>query len=951
MKRILSTFVVSLLVISTVTPSAYADVSEDTLSGESNYKSEAINVTQAVEHVRSILIKPSRSFSSTSELSVNMKSWPALNSAIIDTFQVTKDIFRIDLSSEISAQDFLTYKNSLLVQRLAIAVEPNNTLTNGNPPQESDLDTQTVQGSAIWGLDRIDQRLLPLNGNYEYEQTASNVYAYVVDSGILSSHAEFAGRMEIGFQNVNDGRGTVDCDGHGTHVAGTIGSTTYGVAKSVRLVPVRVGNCSGGSTAAQLIEALNWIGNDVTSKGRKAVVNISMGGSYNSLINSAVEALIARGVPVVVASGNDAENACLVSPASAPNAITVNASTTDDYDATFSNFGSCTDIYAPGEGIMSTYIGSNTSVETLSGTSMASPHVAGVVALLLEKYPSYSPAQIWSHLQNTSTKADFLPEIPTDAKYLLYYGNAPQNQEPIRPDMDADLYLLGASIKYDETQLYEPTGCSVFYFNYVNRTRVDLLTLEMIIRSRWNDSIEYSSEIGIDHGTTGTWDSQICTWDLTDELGPYFITLKISDYAGNSRSITEELVFVPRPNSTRSIIPVVAVPEEPREITVFGTSSTWDQSDFYTPDGCSRYDVNYANNSGGRLLSLKVEMTSQFGDRIDSDSVIGILNGVYGVFHFFICDWDLDGVLGPYTMRLTAERYTSDGGGTFSTQTTLEFRNRPQYLTLTPTPVISGELKVGKLLTAQPGTWDSGVSLGYQWKRNGQNIDAANNSTYRLTESDYGKQISVTTTGSKQGFVSVSRTSNPSASIGLGQFSAITTPQIQGTAKVGETLFINPLSWDEGVVYSYQWRIDGVAVSGATNSTFTLPVDAWRKNVSVDVSGTKSFFESATRTSASIYASGRTFTITGKPKVVGNTKVGKTIRVDSSGWISTSDSSSGLSFSYQWFRAGKAIKGKTSSSLRLDKASANKKVSVRVTVNAVGYEPTTMTVSSKKVKS
>ena len=951
MRKLFLGIIVSVLLLSVVTPTAGAAGKVPATDDASTLKVE--NSTRALpsEAVDSVLIKPFKDVSSSLELSGAMNSWPKLGDGFISSIhRVTPEIFKLDLKSTVSAGEFSAFKNEMLAMRLVKNVEPNNELSVGDSPEVSEVNNQATQNNVVWGLDRIDQRFLPLNSTYEYQENGANIYAYVVDSGILSSHAEFAGRIESGFQNVNDGRGILDCDGHGTHVAGTIGSTTYGVAKSVRIVPVRVANCDGGSTAAQLIEALNWIGNDVTSKNRKSVVNISMGGDYNSLINNAVASLISKGVTVVVASGNDAENACLVSPASAPNAITVNASTSSDLDATFSNFGSCTDIYAPGEAVTSSYIGSDTSTQSLSGTSMASPHVAGVVALLLQKFPSYSPAQIWTHLQNTSTKADFLPDIPSDAKLLLYYGNAPQNQDPIRPDTNVDLYLLGASISYDESQLYEPTGCSVFYFNYVNRTRVRLLTLEMIIRSRWNDSIEYEMEIGVDNGTSGTWNVQICSWDLTDELGPYYITLSISDYAGTSVTKTKELEFIPRPNSASALIPIDQIAEEPRQITAYGTTSSWDQSDFYYPEGCSVFDVSYANNSGGRLLVLEVELISQFGDLIESDAVIGIQNGINGVFHFFICDWNLGGTLGPYTMRLTAERYTSDGGGSFTSQTQLDFRNRPQYQTKKPTPSITGESKVGKVLTAQPGIWDDGVTLTYQWKRDGAVIQSANSSTYTLSESDYGKQISVTTTGSKPGFVTVSRTSSLTNAIGLGQFKAITSPQIQGTAKVGETLFVNPLTWDDGVVYSYQWRIDGNPVTGATSATFVIPVDAWRKNITVDVSGTKNYYESASRTSTSIYAMGKSFSVIGKAKIVGTAKVGKTIRVDTSGWISSADISAGLSLSYQWYRSGKVLRGKTSSTLKLDAASASKKISVKVTVNAVGYEPEQTTAVSKKIK-
>jgi subtilisin family serine protease len=240
-----------------------------------------------------------------------------------------------------------------------------------------DTTTVSISNPGLWGLDRIDQQT-GTDNSYTYTSSGTGVDAYVVDSGLLSTHEQFAGRVKAGYSAVGKSTDTKDCNGHGTHVAGTIGGKNYGVAPGVMLVPVKVFGCSGKGTTSGVIAGLNWIVKNHTSN--KAVANMSLGGGASSTLDTAVNKVISDGVTVVVAAGNDAANACLSSPARVPNAITVAAVAKGDTLATYSNFGSCVDIAAPGSGIFSSYIGSNSATASLSGTSMASPHVAGAVA-------------------------------------------------------------------------------------------------------------------------------------------------------------------------------------------------------------------------------------------------------------------------------------------------------------------------------------------------------------------------------------------------------------------------------------------------------------------------------------------------------------------------------------------------------------------------------------------
>jgi aqualysin 1 len=248
--------------------------------------------------------------------------------------------------------------------------------------QDARVRASIVQFGATWGLDRIDQRNLPLSNSYTYNYNGSSVHAYIIDTGIRGTHIEFTGRMAPGFTAVIDGNGTGDCHGHGTHVAGTVGGTTYGVAKQVALHPVRVLDCAGNGSYEGVIQGVEWV---TANHTRPAVANMSLGGPPSDALDAALNTSIAAGVTYVVAAGNSTDNACFYSPARVPNALTVGATTNTDVGAWFSNFGTCVDLFAPGQSITAAWNTADNHANTISGTSMASPHVAGVAALYLQQ--------------------------------------------------------------------------------------------------------------------------------------------------------------------------------------------------------------------------------------------------------------------------------------------------------------------------------------------------------------------------------------------------------------------------------------------------------------------------------------------------------------------------------------------------------------------------------------
>ncbi|MDP9434725.1 MAG: S8 family peptidase [Actinomycetota bacterium] len=294
-------------------------------------------------------------------------------------------------------------------QRAALARDPDVVLVE----QDRVVTADATQSSAPYGIDRLDQRALPLSGTYSYGARAGAVRAYVIDTGIATGHTQFGSRA----MNVYDafGGNGQDCNGHGTHVAGSIGAATYGVGKSVALRGLRVLDCRGSGSTSGILAAVDWLRRNHI---KPAVANMSLGGGYSSSLNTAVTNLANAGVFVAVAAGNESQNACNVSPASASNVTAVGATDRSDTRASFSNYGSCVDVYAPGVSITSTWLSGTT--KTISGTSMASPHAAGVGALYKAVYGDAASSTVNSWIINKAT-ANVVKSNPTGTPNRLLY--------------------------------------------------------------------------------------------------------------------------------------------------------------------------------------------------------------------------------------------------------------------------------------------------------------------------------------------------------------------------------------------------------------------------------------------------------------------------------------------------------------------------------------------------
>jgi PKD repeat protein len=388
--------------------------------------------------------------------------------------------------------------------------------------EDSLMTIEATQSGATWGLDRVDQRDLPLDTFYTYNATGAGVRAYIIDTGIRASHVDIAGRVISGYTAISDGNGTNDCNGHGTHVAGTTGGSTWGVAKGVTLVPVRVLGCNGSGTTSGVIAGVDWVtAQKNANPSQRSVANMSLGGSASSSLDTAVGNSINAGVVYAVAAGNSNANACNYSPARVGAAITVGATTNTDARASYSNFGSCLDLFAPGSSITSAWYSSDTSTNTISGTSMASPHVAGAAALYLDANPSATASQVRNALVNNGTTGKVTSAGTGSPNVLLYTafiggGTPPPNQSPTA---NFTFSCSGLTCSFTDTST-DDTGVTAWSWNF---------------------------------GDGGTSTSQNPSRTYASG-GTYAVMLTVTDGGGLSSSVTQNVSVSPAAGITLSVV-------------------------------------------------------------------------------------------------------------------------------------------------------------------------------------------------------------------------------------------------------------------------------------------------------------------------------------------------------------------------------------------------------------
>lgn len=310
-------------------------------------------------------------------------------------------------------------------QLAALKKVPQVAYIEANSPVQLQPQPGVAQQNPTWGLDRVDQRNLPLDRQFNPAYNGQNVTTYVIDTGVMVEHSDFGGRARHGYDFVDNDAVAQDCNGHGTHVAGTIAGSEYGVAKQAAVVGVRVLNCAGSGTIAGVIAGVDWVAGQ--QPGQTKIGNMSLGGGASQALDDAVNRAVGRGVFMAVAAGNNNADACNYSPARAAQVFTVGSSTSADQRSGFSNFGNCVEIFAPGSDIKSAW--NNGGSNTISGTSMASPHVAGVAALYLQQQPALSPAQLGQQLISNATP-NVLSGVNGAPNRLVYSETGPVEPPP-----------------------------------------------------------------------------------------------------------------------------------------------------------------------------------------------------------------------------------------------------------------------------------------------------------------------------------------------------------------------------------------------------------------------------------------------------------------------------------------------------------------------------------------
>lgn len=852
-------------------------------------------------------------------------------------------------------------------------VEPDYTFSVGLVPNGSVM-SRLTQNQPAWGLDRIDQQRLPLSGSYRYDSDGQGVRVYVVDTGVYTSHSEFEGRIPYGFNFVSDGRGFGDCHGHGTHVAGTVAGKIYGVAKRATIIPVRVLNCSGSGQSSDILQALYRIESDAASRGGLSVVNMSLGGpvpigSAPTAVETQIARMVSRGIQVVVASGNSRMDACGFSPARARTAISVNASDSADNRASFSNTGSCTDLYAPGVSVASAWIDGPTSTRFASGTSMAAPHVAGAVARLMSE--GRSGSFDFSSFLRASNPGVVVSGAPADPTSLLFIASGGASEFTATPaptirgsatvgealtasvagwtpeasSVRFEWFSSGSSTPLGSGQSYTVTtkdiGETITVRVTGSRTGFQSKTVSSSATAAVTAGTPFSSSpvptlaglavvgetLTANLGTwnptptsvTYQWFNNNSSTAISGASGPTYV-IRTSDVGGT---------LTLRVTASRSTFATTIVSSTPTAVVRAGLPFT--AAPAPTISGAAAV---------GQTLTAQIEgwqpspSTTSF-QWFRSGSSTPIASGST----YLLRSFDLGRTI---TVQVSGARTgylsrTVPSAPTEVIQSGLPF-------TSTSEPRISGTPTVGQTLVAEVSGWNPNPSsFSFEWLRTSSSGTASLGfgSSYLLKASDSGATITVRATGNRSGYISATRVSTATPPVSAGMpFKLSPAPEISGSTVVGQTLTASVAGWDPSPsAVTYEWFRSGVSSRIASGSTYVLTSRDLGQSLTVRATGSRSGYAATTVSSVATekVSEGLPFLAAPAPTISTPAAVGFTLRASVSGWDPTP-----ASVTFQWFRSGSSLVIATGPTYVPTGTDLGRAIFVRATGSSPGYAVTSV---------
>lgn len=880
------------------------------------------------------------------------------------------DYIVVNAREELEYEDALENLEILAREAYVEAVLP-NTVFYAAEPEVHLTGTAGEQTQLIsWGLDRIDQRTKALDRKYSYRSAGEGVRVYIVDSGV-DPHPEFGNRLQGGWNSLANSRNTDDCNGHGTHVAGIVAGKTFGVAKGAIIVPVRVFPCGdGGTTSAVVSRGLQWILDNHPS-GEPGVVNLSLGGivrsDYEDPIETKLQELIDAGIVAVVSSGNAGAEVCgdrwQVSPARLPDAITVGASGKSDRYTSWSNWGSCLDIWAPGLDITSAKHNSRGSI-SMSGTSMSAPFVAGAAARLLEENPSMTPGEIALQITgNATNKRVGIPALG-DPNRLLFVEPAREFSAAPEPRLANDggdpIGVVGEWVGIDLVGAWDDDPTFSYQWFRQRGAKVTPIVGEVL-----DSYILSAADVGkkVFARVTGEQDGflrKTLQTNSTRVVNKLFVDLPTPTVSISAPVVGDVLVARPGrwpakttlkyqwfrdgvriPKATNRVYRVVDADQGARlAVRVTATKVNYRPQSVWSKDTSAVFGL-ILERRAWRLHDLTPEYSQELRVREGEVNVVGT-EVFYQWAHVDPDSRDgiaIDGATSPtYVLqaadvgrRLQLNIYAvADGYGLFHKILRTEVV-RGMSFSSTPVPRVSGRAVVGETLSVDPQAWDDGTALSYQWFRQAgkkvTRIEGEDNDTYLLDSADAGKTVFVRVTGQQDGYVSATRQSKPTAAV-KDVYSDGPSPTINNTTPVaGDRLVARLGTWPPGWRFSYQWFRDGVRIPKATKDGLTVGSGDTGSYFEVRVRAEKFGFVTQTLWSNSTERVIADFSdvdicIDGGPfRPGGEIAVGCIFS-----WAPTPEY-----FSYQWLRNGKAISGATEELYEPTAEDVGKRISALVT--------------------